>query len=94
MEIIFSDVLNQTKSSLTNTDTLYICITFDTPFHCFAYGFATIPRGQTFCVISVHYSRAMFTAITTLQLGPAVNKEFQKQLATFTASIYHAAKHL
>lgn len=92
MEIIFKDVLM--KSSLANTDTLYICITFGAAFHCVAYGFATIPEGQTFCVISVRYSRAMFTAVTTLQLGPAVNKEFQKQLAAFTSSIYHAAKHL
>lgn len=32
MEIIFNDALNQMNCSFTDTDTLYICITFDIAF--------------------------------------------------------------
>lgn len=43
MEIIVNDVLNQMKHSCTEPDIVHICFTFNTAFHWFVYGFASVP---------------------------------------------------
>lgn len=50
-----------------------------------------MPHGQMLCGIFIPSFKGNVYSHQSLQLGPAVNKEFQKQWTGFVSSIYPAA---